>query len=928
MKYKFSGTLPQNDPSYIEREADRELYQKLKNRQFCYVFNSRKLGKSSLRVRVMSRLQQEGFTCAAIDLSLDEVELASAEQWYFGICYSIAQDLKIAIDLDKWWDCYPRLSSLSKLKYFIKILLTKIPGNIVIFIDEIDSVLSLNFPTDDFFAFIRGCYNARADSREYQRFGICLLGVAAPSALIKDKQRTPFNIGHSIELTGFTLTEAQPLISGLADKVSYPQQTLQEILFWTGGQPFLTQKLCYLIAKDDSQKIAVKQLVQTQIIDNWEDRDEPEHLRTIRDRLLYDQQQVVKLLEIYRCILTGKAIARNSQDEILLLKLAGLVVWRKDCLEVYNPIYQAVFNLAWIEKELAILRPYAEKINAWLDSEFNSAHLLDKQELYHAQQWAADKSLSIYDYQFLNASLDRLLKKAEAEADKILTTAKKRARKQQLIAILFSVGAALVGGWASLESFDLRKQQHLELQKRISTGEKILLRSDFNKEWGADEYKLGNYQTAVEGFKRSLESSPQDPESVIYQSNALFANANPISIAVSVPIGKNEQVAAQILRGVALAQQEVNQPCLLSASPLDKSPPKNCGIRGRSLQVKIVNDDNEPEIASQLAKELVKDKSILGVVGHNASDVSVEAAKVYRGNLVMISPTSFIADLPKERESVRDRDNYIFRTVPSLTTVIGSLAERITQELGERPKLVICYDSAAINSKSHIAALEKFQAQIDLIKTPECDFNQSSANSEYDRILRQSIKQGANSLLLVPHIDRIHEAIELASVNYRQKPSQRLRLFSGPSLYTAKTLANFTRQSNQDALTRKQIGKHKAIVGMQLIVPWYPVQAKGDRFVRQAESLWGDLYRSDRVTWRTATAYDATIALVKALEPEIEPTRRTVRDNLSAPGFSFQGATGRVQFAEGERISEREYFLEIQENTESLTVVDFVLIDP
>lgn len=913
MKYKFSGTLPSDDPSYIERQADRDLYQRLRQRQFCYVFNSRKLGKSSLRVRVMSRLQRSGFACAAIDLSLDEVELASAEQWYFGICYSIMQDLEIALDLDRWWDSYPRLSSLSKLKRFIKtVLLEKISSNIVIFIDEIDSVLSLNFPTDDFFAFIRGCYNARADDPNYKRFGICLLGVATPSALIKDKQRTPFNIGHSIELTGFTYSEAQPLIGGLAGKVVDPQQTLQEILAWTGGQPFLTQKLCYLIASNDAPIISIAQLVQTQIIDSWEDRDEPEHLRTIRDRLLYDRQQVVKLLEIYRCILTQKAISSNNLREVLQLKLAGLIVRRKDRLEVYNPIYRAVFDLDWIERELATLRPYAAKIKLWLDSEFNSAHLLNKQELYHAQQWAADKSLSIYDYQFLNASLDRLLKQAEAKAQKILTTAKKGARKQQLIALLFSVGAAIIGGWASLESFALRQQQHLELQKRISTGSKILLRSNFNKEWGANEFKLGNYQTAVKGFQESLAASPSDSESVIYQSNAQYAQANPLTIAVSVPIGKNQQIAQEILRGVAIAQQQVNQPCLLQTTSS-----RDCGIRGRSLQVAIANDDNDPDLARQLARELIGDRRILGVVGHNASDVSVAAAVEYRGNLVMISPTSFIADLPQARESLPTADNYIFRTVPSLTRVVRSLIEQITQELeGKRPKLVICYDSAAINSKSHITAFRQFQSQVDLIQAPECDFNRSSADAEYERILQQSIEQGANSLILVPHIDRIHEAIELASVNHRQKPSQRLKLFSGPSLYTAKTLDS------------SQVGQHGAIVGMQLAVPWYPTEIAGDRFLGRAEALWGDLRRSELVTWRTATAYDATIALVKALEPEIEPTRRTVRDNLSAPDFSFQGATGRVRFAEGERIITRQYFLEIQETADSPTAVDFVLIAP
>jgi AAA-like domain len=80
-----------------------------------------------------------------------------------------------------------------------------------------------------------------------------LFGVATPSDLIRDPSRTPLNIGRSIDLQGFKLAEIQPLAEGLVGKVSNPQAVLKEILAWTGGQPFLTQKLCQLIAASRTQ---------------------------------------------------------------------------------------------------------------------------------------------------------------------------------------------------------------------------------------------------------------------------------------------------------------------------------------------------------------------------------------------------------------------------------------------------------------------------------------------------------------------------------------------------------------------------------------------------------------------------------------------------------------------------------------------------
>ena len=221
------------------------------------------------------------------------------------------------------------------------------PPKIVIFIDEIDSVLGLNFPVNDFFAFIRSCYNQRSINPEYQRLTFAFFGVATPADLMTDIQTTPFNIGQAIQLEGFREHEAQPLLQGLSE-ISNPQTVLKEILSWTSGQPFLTQKLCKLIRTTEvaipisTEAEWITNLVQTKIITNWETQDEPEHLRTIRDRLLKSKQSA-QLLELYHQILQQpEVIAVNSSVERELL-LSGLVVKQDGFLKVQNRIYQSIF---------------------------------------------------------------------------------------------------------------------------------------------------------------------------------------------------------------------------------------------------------------------------------------------------------------------------------------------------------------------------------------------------------------------------------------------------------------------------------------------------------------------------------------------------------------------------------------------------------
>ncbi|WP_375341213.1 AAA-like domain-containing protein [Plectonema radiosum] len=94
-----------------------------------------------------------------------------------------------------------------------------IEQNIVIFLDEIDSILRIrDFATDDFFALIRSCYQKRSFRDEYKRLNFALFGVATPGDLIQDEERTPFNIGTAIQLDGFKLDEIAPCLRFLSCK--------------------------------------------------------------------------------------------------------------------------------------------------------------------------------------------------------------------------------------------------------------------------------------------------------------------------------------------------------------------------------------------------------------------------------------------------------------------------------------------------------------------------------------------------------------------------------------------------------------------------------------------------------------------------------------------------------------------------------------
>ncbi|QLE58900.1 AAA-like domain-containing protein [Nostoc sp. TCL26-01] len=355
--YKVGGSLSSEHPSYVKRQADEDLYQGLKNGDFCCVFNSRQMGKSSLRVQIRNKLESEGIRCTSIDMTTIGSSDASAESFYAGITFELWSGFLDNISVFySWWEQQRILPPLQRLSQFIeKVLLTQLSESIVIFIDEIDNLINRE-TKDEFLEFIRACYNQRADKQIYKRVTFCLLGVVTPSDL-KDQQGIPFNIGRAIELTGFKLEEVHPaLTQGLVEKVDFPEVVIQQILSWTSGQPFLTQKLCKLIVeKTDSRTPNIDILVQEHIIENWEFYDEPEHLRTIKNRLLIDQKQANKRLKVYQQILQNCSIDASNDAEQLALRLSGLVVKHQGKIKVCNKIYENVFNQNWVERNLASL---------------------------------------------------------------------------------------------------------------------------------------------------------------------------------------------------------------------------------------------------------------------------------------------------------------------------------------------------------------------------------------------------------------------------------------------------------------------------------------------------------------------------------------------------------------------------------------------
>jgi ABC-type branched-subunit amino acid transport system substrate-binding protein len=376
----------------------------------------------------------------------------------------------------------------------------------------------------------------------------------------------------------------------------------------------------------------------------------------------------------------------------------------------------------------------------------------------------------------------------------------------------------------------------------------FLSSTNFYLEKGVEAFKNEDYPKAIKLFEQAIDGDPTDPVSKIFLNNAKARQrGNPLRLALVTSIDYYETAAREVLRGVADAQEQFNE-----------SQEKQAPL----IEIVIASDENEREAAKKVAQGLVDDPSILGIIGHHASESTTAAQKIYeKENIAVISPTSTSSQLSGSSQLKREK---FFRTVGGNKKSAEKYADYIRKLLG-LDKIVVFYKKGSEYSENLKDDFKEYFSKEGGKTLADIDI--SSDSFEIETEINKAVNTyKTKAILVISNVKTDSIVIAVNRKNANLPPNQKLKLLGSMAL------------SEEDALKRGG----EAVEGMILVKPCSASQSK---YMKDASKRWQN--QQQEVDWRTLTSYDATQAFAKALSSSKTQTREDILRQLQSPSFSL-----------------------------------------
>jgi len=363
---------------------------------------------------------------------------------------------------------------------------------------------------------------------------------------------------------------------------------------------------------------------------------------------------------------------------------------------------------------------------------------------------------------------------------------------------------------------------------------------------------------------------------------------NNLYIAIVGPMsGVNQLNGKSMLQGATIFKETFQQ----------NSPLKNYNIK-----LLAFDDQNDPEIAKNIAKKIAKNDKILFVLGHFSSKPSMEAGEIYQQNKIPVITASATED------SFIKKNEWYFRIIPGNTIQTIFIANFIKNELCvNNVELIFVDDQYGIDmEKAFTKSCKKLNINLNKRIIKNENFNENLENMVLD------FQSNDKPLVLTIAANDIQGAKIVASLKY---PGANFSIIGCNLMALPSFIEHLKENSFQENATP---GYHSN--GIYVVSPFL-IEIGNEK-----SQLFKEKYKlkfGDEPSYISYAYYDAMKSAVSAIENinlkqynNIDQQRKSIKDYLTAIQTnkkSIMGITGNIVFdKKGDVI--KPYYLGIYEN--------------
>ncbi|MEL6401124.1 MAG: AAA-like domain-containing protein [Cyanobacteria bacterium J06626_4] len=207
-----SGPVPLNSSLYVERPPieSQAFADVLKPGSLIRIKAPRQMGKTSLLKRIVAHAQGHEFRTVTLRFNrADRAIYQDIESFLRWFCANISHQLGLTTDLDAFWNAAIG-SKVSCTAYLEDYVLSQIKGDLVIALDELNDLFQYPEIAAEFLPLLRSWYEDARELATWQRVR-WVLAHATDVYVPLQLHQSPFNVGFSIKLPSFSLSQVQEL---------------------------------------------------------------------------------------------------------------------------------------------------------------------------------------------------------------------------------------------------------------------------------------------------------------------------------------------------------------------------------------------------------------------------------------------------------------------------------------------------------------------------------------------------------------------------------------------------------------------------------------------------------------------------------------------------------------------------------------------